>query len=106
MTDIMKILVLLRKGVAKTIENETKEQRGEFLSMLLGTLGTYCNKLIGRYVSRQRTDQGWWWSNQSWTGFLVPHHPLKCRSIIRMNLNFKVFNYEIICQTIRRVGLM
>ena len=27
------------KGVSKTIENETKEQRGGFLSMLLGTLG-------------------------------------------------------------------
>ena len=27
------------KGVTKTIENETKEQRGGFLSMLLGTLG-------------------------------------------------------------------
>ena len=27
------------KGVSKTIENETKEQRGGFLGMLLGTLG-------------------------------------------------------------------
>ena len=27
------------KGVTKTIENETKEQRGRFLGMLLGTLG-------------------------------------------------------------------
>ena len=27
------------KGVTKTIENEAKEQRGGFLSMLLGTLG-------------------------------------------------------------------
>ena len=27
------------KGVSKTIENETKEQRGGFLSMLRGTLG-------------------------------------------------------------------
>ena len=26
------------KGVNKTIENETKEQKGGFLSMLLGTL--------------------------------------------------------------------
>ena len=30
---------ILLKGVTKTIENETKEQRGGFLSMLLGTLG-------------------------------------------------------------------
>ena len=45
MNDIMKIIEalensgILLKGVTKTIENETKEQRGEFLSMLLGILG-------------------------------------------------------------------
>ena len=27
------------KGVTKTTKNETKEQKGRFLSMLLGTLG-------------------------------------------------------------------
>ena len=27
------------KGVSETIQNEAKEQRGGFLSMLLGTLG-------------------------------------------------------------------
>ena len=42
--DIIKIIEalensgILLKGVNKTIENETKEQRGGFLSMLLGTL--------------------------------------------------------------------
>ena len=30
---------LLLKGVSETIQNETKEQKGGFLSMLLGTLG-------------------------------------------------------------------
>ena len=45
MNDIMEIIEalensgILLKGVSKTIENETKEQRGGFLSMLLGTLG-------------------------------------------------------------------
>ena len=45
MKDIMKIIEalensgILLKGVSKTTENETKEQRGGFLSMLLGTLG-------------------------------------------------------------------
>ena len=45
MKDIMKIIEalensgILLKGVSKTIENETKEQRGGFLSMLLSTLG-------------------------------------------------------------------
>ena len=45
MNDIMKIMKALEKsgilldGVGKTIENEVKEQKGGFLSMLLGTLG-------------------------------------------------------------------
>ena len=45
MNDIIKIIEalensgILLKGVTKTIENETKEQRGGFLNMLLGTLG-------------------------------------------------------------------
>ena len=45
MNDIMKIIQALKdsnillKGVTKTIKNETKEQKGGFLSMLLGTLG-------------------------------------------------------------------
>ena len=30
---------ILLKGITKTIENETKEQQGGFLGMLLGTLG-------------------------------------------------------------------
>ena len=46
MNDIMKIVQaleysnILLKGVTRTIENETKEQKVGFLSMLLGTLGT------------------------------------------------------------------
>ena len=45
MNDILKILQaledsnILLKGVTKTIKNETKEQKGGFLGMLLGTLG-------------------------------------------------------------------
>ena len=46
MNDIMKIVqpledsnIFLLKGVTKTIINETKEQRGGFLNMLLDTLG-------------------------------------------------------------------
>ena len=31
---------VLLKGVSETIQNEAKEQRGGYLSMLLGTLGT------------------------------------------------------------------
>ena len=46
MKDIAKIIKalensgILLKGVSKTIKNETKEQRGGFLSMLPGTLAT------------------------------------------------------------------
>ena len=45
MNDIIKIIQdledsnILLKGVTKTIKNETKERKGRFLSMLLGTLG-------------------------------------------------------------------
>ena len=45
MNDIMKITKPLDesglsiKGVSETIKNEAKEQKEEFLSMLLGTLG-------------------------------------------------------------------
>ena len=45
MDEILKIVKslensgVLLKGVSETIQNEAKEQRGGFLSMLLGTLG-------------------------------------------------------------------
>ena len=65
MNDIMKIIEalenfgILLKGVTKTIENETKEQRGGFLGMLLGTLGA---SLLGNLLTRgegiMRADDG------------------------------------------------
>ena len=39
---------ILSKAVTKTIENETIEQKGGFLSMLLGTLGA---RLLGNFLS-------------------------------------------------------
>ena len=42
---------ILLKGVSKTIENENKEQRGGFLSMLLSTLGA---SLLGNLLTRKR----------------------------------------------------
>ena len=54
MNDIMKIIEalensgILLKGVSKTIENETKEPRGGFLSMLFGTLGA---SLLGNLLT-------------------------------------------------------
>ena len=60
MQDIIKIIKelensdVLLKGVSKTIENEIKEQRGGFLSILLGTLGDGLlgNLLTGKGIVR------------------------------------------------------
>ena len=56
MEDIIKIVKLLEdsglllKGVTKTVQNEVKEQKGGFLSMLLGILGA-C--LLGNLLTRR-----------------------------------------------------
>ena len=60
MNDIMKIVQaledsnILLKGVTKTIKDETKQQKGGFLSMLLGTLGATLlgNLLSGKVILR------------------------------------------------------
>ena len=60
MNDIIKIVQALKdsnillKVVTKTTENETKEQEGGFLSMLLGTLGASLlgNLLSGKGIAR------------------------------------------------------
>ena len=65
MNDIMKIIKsleeseLLIKGVSETIENEAKEQKGGFISMLLGTLvaSVLGNLLIGKGAIA--TNLGW-----------------------------------------------
>ena len=55
--DIMKIIQdledsnILLKGVTKTIKNETKEKKGGFLSMFLGTLGA---SLLGNILAGKR----------------------------------------------------
>ena len=77
MNDIRKIVQALEdsniflKGVTKTIKNETKEQKGGFLSMLLGTLGASLlgNLLAGKgivkagsgYKKRKRNCKSWFW---------------------------------------------
>ena len=60
MKDIIKIVKsledsgLLIKGVTETVQNEVKEQKGGFLSMLLGTLGASLlgNILTGKGINR------------------------------------------------------
>ena len=63
MNDIMQIIQALQdcnillKRVPKKIKNETKEQKGGFLSMLLGTLGASLlgNLFIGKGILRVGT---------------------------------------------------
>ena len=43
------------KGVTKTIKNETKEQNGGFLSLLLGTLGA---SLLGDLLTKNLSGKG------------------------------------------------
>ena len=72
MNDIMKIVQaledsnILLKGVTKTIKNETKEQKGGFLSMLLGTLGASLlgNLLAGKGIVRAG------FGNKKWKGIV------------------------------------
>ena len=74
MNDVMKIVQsledsgILLQGFSETIKNETKEQKGGFLSMLLGTLGA---SLLGNLLTRKGT--------------------------VRMNLDLMMFILEIIC---------
>ena len=66
MEDIIKIVKyledsgLLLKGVSKTVQNEVKEQKGGFLSMLLGTLGASLlgNLLTGKGIYRAGKGKG------------------------------------------------
>ena len=61
MDDILKIIEsledsgVLLKGVSETIQPEAKEQRGVFLSMLLGTLGA---SLLGDILSKGLSGKG------------------------------------------------
>ena len=61
MNDILKTVKslensgLLLKGVSETIQHEAKEQRGRFLSMLLGTLGA---SLLGDILSKGLSGKG------------------------------------------------
>ena len=56
MNDIMKIgIQILLKGVTKTIKNGTKEQKGGFLSALLGTPGA---NLLGDLLTKIFSGKG------------------------------------------------
>ena len=103
MKDIMKIIKalensgILLKGVSKTIKNETKEQRGGFLSMLLGTLGaSLLGNLLpgGKRIMRAgegivRVGSG---SKKNPLNLLLPFHPLTNIEISEYYKNEPRFN--------------
>ena len=108
MNDIMKIIQaledsnILLKGVTKTIKNETKEQKGGFLSMLLGTLGASLlgNLLAGKGIVKAGSGNkkgSWYWSYfilcfVKRMGFLMLPHPLTNFEIQRYYQNEPRFN--------------
>ena len=104
MNDIMKIIEalensgILLKRISKTIENETKEQRGGFLSVLLGTLGASLlgNLLAGKGMLRAgegivRADGGSG-SKKKNLNSLLPFHPLTNIEINEYYANEPKFN--------------
>ena len=96
MNDIMKIIEalensgILLKGVNKTIENETKEQRGGFLSMLLETLGA---SLLGNLLTGGKgivhAGEG---VKKTQLNSLLPFHPLTHFEISEYYKNEPRFN--------------
>ena len=118
MKDIIKIIQALEnsniliKGVAKTIKNEKKEQKGGFLRMLLGTLGASLlgNLLTGKGILRAGSGNKKGKRNKKGKGIaragtgkqwdlkcrLILYQILKYRNIIKMNQDLMVFFQEII----------
>ena len=105
MNDIIKILQalensnILLKGVTKTIKNETKEQKGGLLSMLISTLGASLlgNLLAGKGIIRAGS------GNKKGKGivitgtgkkmeFLMSRHPLTNFEIKKYDQNEPRFN--------------
>ena len=77
MKDIIKIVKslegssLLLKGISQTVQNEAKEQKGWFLSMLLGTLGEWSTRIIKiKWVFNAASSFNYFWNTQilsKWT---------------------------------------
>ena len=118
MKDIIKIVksledsVFLLKGVSETVQKEAKEQKGGFLSMLLGPLGASLlgniltgQGVIAKSVSKETRlkSQGWeinragegvvragYGNKKNW--FLIPPHPLTNFEIEKYDQNEPRFN--------------
>ena len=76
------------KGLSKRTKNEAKEQKGGFLSMLLGALGA---SILGNLLTCKSTIR-------VGEGIIRARQDFKSRLIliIDMYLNLMVFNHEII----------
>ena len=88
--DIMKIVQALEdsnislKGVTKTVQNEVKEQKGGFLSMLLGTLGASLlgNLLTGKGINLAEKGKG---INRAGEGIVRPGYRRPSSSALHNN---------------------
>ena len=82
---------ILLKGVSKTIEHETKEQRGGYLSMLLGTLKASLlgNLLTGNGIIRAGEGSG---SKKQNLNSQLPFHSLTNTEISEYYANEPRFN--------------
>ena len=108
MDDILKIVKspedsgLLLKGVSETIQNEAKEQRGGFLSMLLGTLGA---SLLGDLLTKNLSGKGtiragegairaWYRSKRSFLKKkLIPRQSRVLGDVLRPLTNIEIQGY-------------
>ena len=96
MKDILKIVKsledsgLLLKGVSETIKNEAKEQKGGFLSMLLGILG---GSLLGNMLAGKRVIRGR--EGNARVGYESKRSSLKKNFLIPLHLltNFEIQMY-------------
>ena len=72
------------KGVTKTIEDETKEQKGGFLSILLGTLGASLlgSLLTGKGIERAGSE------NNKGKGIVRADHSRLLSSASQKQLDF------------------
>ena len=95
MDDVLKIVKsledsgVLLKGVSETIQNEAKEQRGGFLSMLLGTLGA---SLLGDILPKGLSGKG---VIRAGEGTIRAGEGSKRSSLILTSASHPLTNFEI-----------
>ena len=101
---------LLLKGVSETVQNEAKKQKGEFFSMLLGTLGA---SLLGNILSVKginragegviRTGYGNKRQDHKSKMDLMPPHPLTNFEIQKYYQNKPRFNGVYLRDNLSRI---